>query len=43
MLDPKVDQLTSVDILDINMEEVVNEVIIDCDENEDIVPKSPEE
>lgn len=40
MLDPKVDQLTSVDI---NMEDVVDDVIMDSDENEDIIPKSPEE
>lgn len=40
MLDRKVDQLTSVDI---NMEDVVDEVIMDSDENEDIIPKSPEE
>lgn len=43
MLDPKVDQFTSVDIVGINMEDVVDEVIMDSDENEDIIPKSPEE
>lgn len=30
--------------VDINMEDLVNEVVImDSDENEDIIPKSPEE
>lgn len=42
MLDEKVDQLefTSVNI---NMADVVDEVIMDSDENEDIIPKSTEE
>lgn len=43
MLDSKVDQLTSVDI-NMDMDDLVNEVVImDSDENEDIIPKSPEE
>lgn len=42
MLEPKVDhdQLMSVDI---NMEDVVDEVIMDSDENEEILPKTTEE
>lgn len=40
MHDEKVDQLTSVDI---NMADVVEDVVMDSDENEDIIPKSTEE
>lgn len=43
MLDSKLDHLTSVDI-NMDMDDLVNEVVImDSDENEDIIPKSPEE
>lgn len=40
MLGAKVDRLTSVDI---NMADVMNEVIMEAEENEDIIPKSTEE
>lgn len=40
MLDTKVDQLTSVDI---NMADVVEDVVMDSEETEEIIPKSTEE
>lgn len=43
MLDAKVDQFTSVFDSDSNMEDQVDEVIMDSDDNEEIIPKSPEE
>lgn len=42
MLRAKVDQITS-ESQSINMADVVEEVVMDSDENEDIIPKSNEE